>query len=107
LQEAESACENAKRAEREKDVLLAEKHVWTMAHSGVQAELVKNLSALEKEKQVPPPKLPGRGLRGGNSACVRSLRKGWVLTAPMSIWVCTCVLADARGYADGTSQGQG
>lgn len=54
LQEAESACENAKRAEREKDVLLAEKHVWTMAHSGVQAELVKNLSALEKEKQVPP-----------------------------------------------------
>lgn len=44
--------EAAKRAEREKDVLLAEKHVWTMAHSGVQAELVKNLANLEKEKQV-------------------------------------------------------
>lgn len=35
-QEVEEAQDAAKRSERECDVLKAEKHVWTVAHSGVQ-----------------------------------------------------------------------
>ena len=50
-QEVEEAQDAAKRAGRECDVLKAEKHVWTVAHSGVQAELTNLSGALEKEKQ--------------------------------------------------------
>jgi len=34
LQEVVEAKEEAKRANRERDVMLAEKHVWSVAHSG-------------------------------------------------------------------------
>ncbi len=51
-EEVETALEAAKRADRERDVLKAEKHVWTVAHSGVQAELTNLSGTLEKEKQA-------------------------------------------------------
>lgn len=51
-QAAEEAEEAVKRAERERDVLRAEKHVWTVAHSGVQAELANLSAALERERQA-------------------------------------------------------
>ncbi len=41
-----------KRAERERDVLRAEKHVWTVAHSGAQAEMANLSAALERERQA-------------------------------------------------------
>lgn len=44
--------EAVKRAERERDVLRAEKHVWTVAHSGAQAELANLSAGLEREKQA-------------------------------------------------------
>jgi hypothetical protein len=49
VEEVEAA---VKRAEREADVLRAEKHVWTVAHSGAQAELANLSAALERERQA-------------------------------------------------------
>lgn len=51
-QAAEALEAAGKRAEREREVLKAEKHVWTVAHSGVQAELANLSAALERERQA-------------------------------------------------------
>lgn len=49
-EEAVALREARKRAEREREVLAAEKQVWTLAHSGVQAELTSLTGTLERER---------------------------------------------------------